>query len=252
MDNFQKKIKKALDNQIFDPLTLSETEVGNFISTIKEHPKESSKKQFALIIPSVVLCLVLLISFVLLKPYFNGIEQTSAAIEKQATEEFGQLIFIPRFENYPITFAGITKSPINDTPVDLTISYGKEQGKIEQGFANKAERQKWEKEQGAILLYGPYQAKTAFSINYRPGHVEFDGVNEEEREINGVPFMYDHVKKEAVEFVTVSLNAGGGVYFVNFIITEDFTLSNSEKVLEEMINQIKKLPSNSIDTNTNP
>lgn len=242
MEKFQKPIKKALDKHFFDHLTLSESEANHFASKIKKQPPKRSLKRLAFIIPAVAVGLVLLISFMLLKPFIDGTENVSATIEKKATEEFGQPVFIPEFKDYPITFATISHPPFSNEPVDLTISYGKSKGELEPAFSKEVNRQKWEKEQGATLLYGPYQEQRAFSIQYRPGRVEFDGDDLKEREINGVPILYEHIKRDA-ELVIVNINANGGTYLIDFIITDNFTLADSEKVLGDITKQMKKFPS---------
>ncbi|MFO1444589.1 hypothetical protein KDN24_15560 [Bacillus sp. Bva_UNVM-123] len=242
MGKFRKPIKKALDKYFFDHLTLSETEANYFASKIKKLPQKRSLKRLAFIIPAVAAGLVLLISFMLLKPFINGTENVSATIEKKATEEFGQPVFIPEFKDYPITFATISHPPFSNEPVDLTISYGKSKGELEPAFSKEANRQKWEKEQGATLLYGPYQEQRAFSIQYRPGRVEFDWDDIKEREINGVPILYEHIKRDA-ELVIVNINANGRTYLIDFIITDNFTLADSEKVLEDITKQMKKFSS---------
>lgn len=242
MDKFQKPIKKALDKHFFDQLTLSETEAAHFASKIKKQPQKRSLRRLVFIIPAVAVGLVLLISFMLLQPFIDGTENVSATIEKKATEEFGQPVFIPEFKDTPITFAAISHSPFSNEPVDLTISYGKSKGKLEPAFSKEANRKKWEKEQGVTLLYGPYQEQRAFSIQYRPGRVEFDGDDIKEREINGVPILYEHIKRDA-ELVIVHINANGGTYLIDFIITDNFTLADSEKVLGDITKQMKKFPS---------
>ncbi|MEF7566221.1 hypothetical protein [Bacillus infantis] len=239
MDQYQKQIKQALDKHFFDQLTLSETEAAHFASSIKKKPEEKPSKRIAFIFPALAVGFVLLFSFLLVKPFVEDINNVSANIQEQATEEFGHSVFIPEIEGYSINFAAISY-PLNKEAVDLTIDYGTNTGKWDQPFANETNRERWEKEQSADLLYGPYQGKRAFSLQYRPNHLFFEGDNVKERELNGISMQYEHIQRDN-ELVMVSFKLNEGTYFIDFLINENFTLADSEKVLDDITKQVNKI-----------
>jgi hypothetical protein len=239
MDKYQKPIKQALDKHFFDQLTLSETEAARFASNIKKKPAERSSKRIAFIIPALAVGFVLLFSFLLFKPFVEDKNSVSTTIQEHAAEEFGHSVFIPEIEGYSINFAAISH-PLNKEAVDLTIDYGTNTGKWDPPFASKTNRERWEKEQSAELLYGPYQGKRAFSLQYRPNHLFFEGDNVKERELNGISMQYEHIQRDS-ELVMVSFKSNEGTYFIDFLINENFTLADSEKVLDDITKQFNKI-----------
>lgn len=241
MEEFEKRIKQALDNHLFNQLNLTETEAVLFAATIKQNSmKRKSKKRLILIVPAIAVCLVLIISSVLLRVFITDTKDVAASIEEKAEHEFGKPVVIPALEEYPITFSAITKPDFLDKPSDLTISYGNSKGELEPAFRSAELRKKWEKEQESILLYGPFNGKKVISIEYRPGQMELGGSGGlQDKIINGMPVQYEHFKRDAGEFVFAIINGGGGGYSVQMIITKEFTLSDSEKVLEEITRQLK-------------
>ncbi|MGD6858006.1 hypothetical protein ACQCVO_23500 [Bacillus infantis] len=239
MDKYQKPIKKALDKHFFDQLTLSEKEAAHFASNIKKKPAEKPSKRIAVIIPALAVGFVLLFSFLLFKPFVEDKNSVSTTIQEQATEEFGHPVFIPEIEGYSINFAAISY-PLNKEAVDLTINYGTNTGNWDPPFASEMNRERWEKEQSADLLYGPYQGKRAFSLQYRPNHLFFEGDNVKERELNGISMQYEHIQRDN-ELVMVSFKSNEGTYFIDFLISENFTLADSEKVLDDITKQFNKV-----------
>jgi hypothetical protein len=240
MEGFEEKLKKALDNQIFNQLNLSETEATQFTDTIIQKSRKSkSKRIIKTIAPAFAALLLLVISSLLLRNIIIDSNGVAASIEEAAVAEFGKPVVIPVLEEFPIIFSAITKPAFLDNPSDLTISYSTSQGELDPSFQSNEQRKQWEKNQQSILLYGPYLSKEVFNIQYRPGRMEFGNSDGQERVINGMTIEYDHFKRDAGEFVLVIINTSVGSYTVQMNITEEFTLSDSEKVIEEITRQLK-------------
>jgi hypothetical protein len=240
MEGFEERLKKALDNQIFNQLNLSETEATQFTETIIQKSRKSkSKRIIKTIAPAFAALLLLVISSILLRNIIIDSNGVAASIEEAALAEFGKPVVIPALEEFPIIFSAITKPAFLDNPSDLTISYSTSQGELDPSFQSNDQRKRWEKNQQSILLYGPYLNKEVFNIQYRPGRMEFGNSDGQERVINGMTVEYDHFKRDAGEFVFVIINTAVGNYTVQMNITEEFTLSDSEKVIEEITRQLK-------------
>jgi hypothetical protein len=240
MEEFEEKIKKALDQQLFNQLNLSDTEVTQFTDIIIQKSRKSkSKKIIKTIAPAIATLLLLVISSLLLRNIIIDSNGVAASIEEAAVAEFGKPVVIPALEEFPIIFSAITKPAFLDNPSDLTISYSTSQGELDPSFQSNDQRKLWEKNQQSILLYGPYLSKEVFNIQYRPGRMEFGNSDGQERVINGMTVEYDHFKRDAGEFVLVIINTAVGNYTVQMNITEEFTLLDSEKVIEEITRQLK-------------
>ncbi|WP_442599926.1 hypothetical protein [Neobacillus sp. D3-1R] len=243
MEGYDEKLKKSLDNHFFNQLNLSETEAAQFaITIIEKSMKSKSKKTFKkFIAPAVAaFCMVMILSVLLWNLIIDS-KSVSASIEKIAVGEFGKSVVIPELEEYPIIFSAITKPAFLDNPSDLTISYGNEKGEIDPRFKSDNQQKKWEKEQESLLLYGPYLGKEVINIQYRPGRLEFGNSGVQKKVINGMTVEYEHFKRDAGEFVLVNINTKVGGYSVQMRITDGFTLSDSEQVLEEITKQLKDL-----------
>lgn len=78
--------------------------------------------------------------------------QSNGAVDSfktQVTEEFGTEIFIPEYEEYPITSVEIIYPPTGDKK-DLSVVYSKEKGKLRDDEFIK----KYEKSMDSKVLYG--------------------------------------------------------------------------------------------------
>lgn len=146
------------------------------------------RKSFNFIIPGIVVIFVLLLDTVLLKSFFSEDSNTNTTklIEKEATEAFGTDVVVPVFEDYPITFAAITKPDFLDEPSDLKIIYSNENGEINTKSNNKEEIRAWELTNESKLLYGSLNAKALFDIEYRKGKVTLGDSDGKSKTINGI------------------------------------------------------------------
>ncbi|OCA84046.1 hypothetical protein A8F94_15050 [Bacillus sp. FJAT-27225] len=241
MNNFKQTLKTSLDERYFSQLTLNNSEARMFAKKVVSTPELKPISKFpSFVLPALTTVIVILIGSILLNTFLSKNEQVSAAIETEATKEFGQEVVIFEFDDYPITFASISKPSFLPKPTDLTLSYGMTKGEMDPLFAKEENRERWNKEQESELLYGPYTGRKAFSIVYRPGTVEVGDSDTQQRTINDLPVQYQHLERPAGEFVLATINAAGGSYGVEMNITKEFTLAESEKVLEEITMQLNK------------
>jgi hypothetical protein len=246
MEEFKKQIKASLDEYVFKNIISTEENNVNFINDIKKQsPLRQYKNKFRFMPQILAIITILLISSILLKPYFFNTTKLSAtptaSMEKEANEIFDKNINIPEFKEYPISFAAITMSPFKDQPSDLTVSYSSQKGDMDPKFKKANERKQWEINQKAKLLYGPYSGKKLFDIQYRPGKIDVGSVeNLENKMINGIPLQYQYSKKQSGEFIVVFMNYNGAAYNLNFVVDKEFTKADADNVLKEFIEQLKQ------------
>lgn len=242
MDGFEKKIKKVLDEQVFSGLDLPKTESSKFADEVMRRSVEKQpKKRSRILFPAAAVLFVLLLSGILFKTLISESTNQTASIEEKAELVFGEHVFVPKISGYDILFSSITMSPFEDRqPVDLTIAYGQEKGELDSNFKSEDQREKWEEEQDSILLAGPYNGKSHVKIQFRLGSGELSGGEAQDRVINGMKVQYEYLQRDAGEFVIALIASGKGSYNIEMFITEEFTLEDSEEMLEEITRQLQE------------
>lgn len=242
MDGFEKKIKKVLDEHAFNKLNLTETESANFAVTVVQKSVQTKPlKRLRILLPAAAVIFVLLLSGILYKTFFPESTNQTASIEEKAELVFGEHVFVPEISGYDILFSSIAMSPIKESlPIDLTISYGKEKGELDPNFKSEKQREKWQEEQDSILLAGPYNGVSNLKIQFRQGSGELSGSEVKDKVINGLNVQYEYLQRDAGEFVIALIDSGKGSYSIEMFLSKEFTLEDSDNMLEEITKQLQE------------
>lgn len=155
------------------------------------------------------------------------------SIKKQSTEEFGTDVFMPEYEEYPITSAEIIYPPTGDKK-DLVVVYSKEKGKLMDDEFIK----KYEKSMGSKVLYGLYDGEPwLFRITYSNFKITDGNGDSKTKDINGVNVKYSEIKTKDTELVVMFFNLKEGSYSIEFSLREGLTKEKAFEIVESIIKE---------------
>jgi hypothetical protein len=152
------------------------------------------------------------------------------SLETQINEEFEKEVFIPEYEEYPITLAEVKYPPSGDKK-DLRVIYSKEKGKLrDDGYIEK-----YENTMESKVLHGLYDGEPwLFIITY--SNIEIiDGDDDSKmKTINGVDVHYSEVSADT-ELLMVLFNLEKGSYSIEFSLREGMTKDKAFEIVEDII-----------------
>lgn len=162
----------------------------------------------------------------------NGVADT---ITNQSNEEFGTDIFMPEYEEFPITSAEIIYPPTGNKK-DLVVIYSKEKGKLMDDEFIK----KYKKSIGSKVLYGLYDGEPwLFRITYSNFKITDGDGDSETKDINGVDVKYNEIKTKDTELVVTFFNLKEGSYSIEFSLREGLTKEKAFEIVESIIKEMK-------------
>ena len=139
--------------------------------------------------------------------------------ENQVNEELEADVFIPEFEEYPITSAEIQTVPLAGTK-ELLVTYSGEKGELksEEHIANLEETV------GSEVLYDIYDGEPfLFRLNYDGFEAVSGDGRTETIEINGTDVQYMEAEDGEDELLMAFFNTEEGSYSLVFALNEEFT-----------------------------
>ena len=152
---------------------------------------------------------------------------------KKSNEEFGTEVFIPEYEEYPITSAEVINPPIGDRK-DLIVVYSKEKGELMDDKFIKNH----EENIGSKVLYGLYDGEPLlFRITYS-NFESFDvDCDSETKIINGVAVNFREIMVKDEEMLYTFFNVQEGSYSIEFVLREGLTKEKAFEIVESMIKE---------------
>lgn len=158
------------------------------------------------------------------------------SFNKQVAEEFGTEVFMPEYEEYPITSAQVLYPPTGDKK-DLTVVYSKQKGTLlDDEFIKK-----YEKTMDSKVLYGIYDGEPwLFRITYSNFKITDGNGDSETKDINGVDVKYTEIKGKGSESVVMFFNLKEGSYSIDFLLREGLTKEKAFEIVESIIKETKK------------
>ncbi|WP_064091294.1 hypothetical protein [Rossellomorea aquimaris] len=163
----------------------------------------------------------------------NGI--VDSFLEK-STEEFGTELFIPEYEEYPITSAEIIYPPTGDKK-ELTVVYSKEKGELmDENFIKNHE-----KNVGSKVLYGLYDGEPfLFRITYSNYELSDGNGDSETKIINGVAVNVREIMVKDEERLFTFFNVNEGSYSIDFALREGLNKEKAFEFVESIIKETNK------------
>ncbi|WP_088006026.1 hypothetical protein [Indiicoccus explosivorum] len=153
------------------------------------------------------------------------------SFEDQVDEELGTEVFIPEFEEYPITSAEIQTVPLAGTK-ELLVTYSGEKGELksDEYIANHEEAV------GSEVLYGIYEGEPfLFRIGYDGFEAMSGDGSTETVEINGVDVRYMEAEDNGKEFLAAFFNTAEGSYSIEFALNEELTREKAFDIIGTVI-----------------
>lgn len=158
------------------------------------------------------------------------------SFKKEVTEEFGNEIFIPEYEDHPITSAEIIYPPTGDKK-DLLVVYSKRKGSLMDVEFIK----KYETSMNSKVLYGLYDGEPwLFRITYSNFKITDGNDDSETKDLNGVVVKYNVVKTKGSELLVVFFNLKDGSYSIEFILREGLTKGIAFDIVDSIIKETNK------------
>ncbi|WP_099159136.1 hypothetical protein [Virgibacillus ndiopensis] len=128
-------------------------------------------------------------------------------------EEFGIDLFIPKFENYPITLAEIQHLPFDNK--ELVIQYSKKKGELKSDAFVK----KYEENMDSDVLYGVYESEFfVVKLTFRSG--KGSSKPSETKIFNGIEVEYHKVDRNNAKALLALFNVKKGTYSITFNLKE--------------------------------
>jgi hypothetical protein len=152
------------------------------------------------------------------------------SFKDQAADEFETDVFIPEYEQYPITSAEVKYPPTGDKK-DLVVVYSKEKGELR----DKEYIEKYENNMDSKVLYGLYDGEPwLFIITYSNFDI-IDGDNDSKiKTMNGVDVHYREIAADTDLLVTF-FNLEEGSYNIEFSLREGMTKEKEFEVVGDII-----------------
>jgi hypothetical protein len=152
------------------------------------------------------------------------------SLKNQISEEFETGVFIPEYEEYPITSVEIKYPPSGDKK-DLRVVYSKEKGKLrDDGYIEK-----YESTMDSKVLQGLYDGEPWLFIITYSNFETIDGDGDSKiKTINGVDVHYSEAAADT-ELLMAFFNLEKGSYSIEFSLREGMTKEKSFEVVEDII-----------------
>ncbi|WP_053368644.1 hypothetical protein [Bacillus sp. FJAT-27245] len=237
MEALKDDVKEALDAHVFRLIELNGEDRRKFIERVKRakpHRKKGSFSFKAAMAGIAAAALLVLLAMPLADVFTNS--GSIADIEKEANELFGHEILVPEFKNYPITFAALY-NPKQAGHKVLSVNYALAKGEQDTRMSNKEDIQKWEKSNESHLLYGPYTGKPILRLTYNELKPTLEGATT--RKVNGFDVQFNLLSgKPAGDFYHALIYTKEGSYYLEFFLSEGFTVENADEMIEELTMQL--------------
>jgi hypothetical protein len=148
----------------------------------------------------------------------------------QAADELKTDVFIPEYEQYPITSAEVKYPPSGDKK-DLVVVYSKEKGKLR----DKEYIEKYENTMDSKVLYGLYDGEPwLFNITYSTFEIIDGDEDSKIKTMNGVEVHYREITSDTDMLITF-FNLEEGSYHIEFSLREGMTREKAFEIIEDII-----------------
>ncbi|AQQ53554.1 hypothetical protein [Planococcus lenghuensis] len=149
----------------------------------------------------------------------------------QVNEQFEADVFIPEFEEYPVTSAEIQTVPLAGTK-ELLVTYSGEKGELksEEHITNHEETV------GSDVLYGIYDGEPfLFRLSYDGFEAMSGDGNTETLDIDGTEVQYSEAEDGGNEFLKAFFNTEEGSYSLEFALSEELTREKAFEIVETVV-----------------
>lgn len=175
--------------------------------------------------------LVFLFPLLLVSACSSEVSGSVGTFEDQVNEELEADVFIPEFEEYPITSAEIITVPLAGTK-ELLVTYSGEKGELksEEHIANHEETV------GSEVLYGIYDGEPfLFRLSYDGFEAMSVDGSAETIEINGVEVQYREAEDGEVELLNAFFNTEEGSYSLVFALNDELTREKAFEIVGTVV-----------------